>query len=154
MGERSAEHAIFKIERVYSALPKRVYQAWTNPKMKARWYGPGDQVNALFLDYRIGGREHFTGEVSNGLVFAYEAIFHEIVPDHRIVYSYTMDFDKVRISASLVTVEITASGDDSTRLLLTEQGVYLDGADTPADREHGTRDMLEALATVLTDYKA
>ncbi len=55
------------------------------------------------------------------------------------------------ISASLVNVEITASGDDSARLLLTEQGVYLDGADTPADREQGTRDMLEALATALSD---
>ncbi len=62
-----------------------------------------------------------------------------------------MDFDNVRISASLVTVEITASGDDSARLLFTEQGVYLDGADTPADREQGTRVMLEALATALSD---
>ena len=151
MSERSTEHATFRIERVYSALPKRVYQAWTNPKMKARWYGPTDKRSALSLDFRIGGREHFTGEVSNGLVFGYEAIFHEIVPDHRIVYGYTMDFDKVRISASLVTVEITASGDDSARLLLTEQAVYLDGSDTPADREQGTRVMLEALATALSD---
>lgn len=151
MGERSAEHAIFRIERAYRALPKRVYQAWTNPTMKARWFGPTDQEQALLLDYRIGGREHFTGEFPNGLLFAYEAIFHEIVPDHRIVYSYTMDVDKVRISASLVTVQITASGDDGARLLLTEQGVYLDGADTPADREQGTRAMLEALATALSD---
>ncbi len=151
MGEPSVEHATFTIERVYPALPKRVYQAWTNPEMKARWYGPTDQKCTLSLDYRIGGREQFTGKVSNGLVFGYEAIFHEIVPDHRIVYSYTMDFDKVRISASLVTVEITASGDDSARLVLTEQAVYLDGADTPANREQGTRDMLEALATTLSD---
>ncbi len=154
MGERSAEHAIFKIERVYTALPKRVYQASTNPKMKARWYGPTDQKSALSLDYRIGGREHFTGETPNGLVFGYEAIFHEIVPDHRIVYSYTMDFDQGRISASLVTVEITASGDDSARLLFTEQGVYLDGGDTPADREQGTRAMLEALAIALSDHSS
>ncbi len=119
--------------------------------MKARWYGPTDQVNSLFLDYRIGGREHFIGKIPNGRVFGYEAIFHEIVPDHRIVYSYTMDFDKVRISVSLVTVEITASGDDSAQLLFTEQGIYLDGADTPADREQGTRIMLEALSTALSD---
>jgi uncharacterized protein YndB with AHSA1/START domain len=151
MGDRSTEHATFSIERVYPALPKRVYHAWTNPKMKARWYGPTDQKDALLLDYRIGGRETFTGEVPNGLIFSYEAIFHEIVPDHRIVYSYTMDIDKVRISASLVTVEITASGDESARLLFTEQGVYLDGADTPADREQGTRVELEALATALSD---
>ncbi len=139
---------------MYSALPKRVYEAWTNPKMKAQWYGPTAQKDALSLDYRIGGREHFTGETPNGLFFGYEAIFHEIVPDQRIVYSYTMDFDQGRISASLVTVEITASGDDSARLLFTEQGVYLDGGDTPADREQGTRAMLEALATALSDHSA
>jgi len=149
MGERSAEHSIFRIERVYSALPKRVYQAWTNPKMKVQWYGPTDQNDALSLDYRIGGYERFTGEAPNGRVFSYEAIFHEIVPEHRIVYSYTMDFDKIRISASLVTVEITASGNNCTRLLLTEQGVHFDGFDIPADREQGTRVMLEALTSAL-----
>ena len=69
MGERSAEHAIFRIERVYSALPKRVYQAWTNPKMKARWFGPTELKDAILLDYRIGGREHFTGEARNGSVW-------------------------------------------------------------------------------------
>jgi len=151
MGERSAEHATFRIERVYPARPKRVYEAWTNSKMKARWFGPTDQKSAISLDYRIGGREHFTGEAPNGMVFSYDAIFHEIVPDQRIVYSYTMDVDTVRISASLVTMEITASGDDGARLHLTEQGVYLDGADIPANREQGNHDMLEALATALSD---
>ena len=148
--ERSAEHATFKIERVYAAVPERVYQAWSDPKAKARWFGPTDRENALSLDYRIGGHEHFSGEAPNGMVFSYDAIFHEIVPDHRIVYSYTMDFDQSRISASLVTVEITASGDNDTRLLYTEQGVYLDGADTPAEREQGTRLELDSLGTTLS----
>lgn len=31
------------------------------------------------------------------------------------------------------------------------EGVYLDGADTPANREQGTRASLEALATALSD---
>lgn len=156
MGERSAEHAIFNIERLYHATPQRVYQAWSDPAIKARWFGPTDQRGELLLDCRIGGREVFTGEAPNGVSFNYEAIFHEIVPDHRIVYSYTMDMEAKRISASLVTIEITASGDDSTRLVLTEQGVHLDGADTPSAREAGTRVMLEALAAALnqTDFAA
>ena len=67
-----------------------------------------------------------------------------IVPDQRIVYSYTIDFDQIRISSSLVTVEITPAG-DRTRLLYTEQAVYLDGGDTPADREKGTREEFDNL---------
>ena len=36
-----------------------------------------------------------------------------------------------------------------TRLLLTEQGAFLDGHDTPAQREHGTRGLLEKLDATL-----
>lgn len=150
MVERSTEHAMFTIERVYQATPERVYRAWTDPTIKMQWYGPTDQREALSLDYRVGGREQFTGKAPNGSSFSYEAIFHEIVPNHRIVYSYTMDMEGKRISASLVTLEISGSGKDSAQLALTEQAVHLDGADTPADREQGTSVMLEALATALT----
>jgi hypothetical protein len=36
--------------------------------------------------------------------------------------------------------------DGGTRLVLTEQGAYLDGREQPAWREQGTADHLEALA--------
>jgi hypothetical protein len=45
-------------------------------------------------------------------------------------------------------VELIAQ-DGATKLRFTEQGVYLDGHDTPASREHGTRELLEALAAEL-----
>ena len=50
-----------------------------------------------------------------------------------------MHLDQRRISVSLATIEFEPAG-DGTRLILTEQGVYLDGADQPAAREQGTRD--------------
>ena len=55
-----------------------------------------------------------------------------------------MHRDDVRISVSLATVELEPHG-DGTRLTLTEHGVYLDGHDTPAQREHGTIEMMNAL---------
>ena len=39
---------------------------------------------------------------------------------------------------------------ERTRLLYTEQAVYLDGGDTPGDREHGTRLELDKLAVALS----
>jgi len=39
--------------------------------------------------------------------------------------------------------------DGGTRLVLTEQGVFLDGLDTAAQREEGTRSLLDALGVVL-----
>jgi hypothetical protein len=53
-----------------------------------------------------------------------------------------------RISVSLATVEFVAAG-SGTRLTFTEQGAFLDGHDTVAQREHGTGELLNALAEAL-----
>ncbi len=149
MTERHTEHATFEIERVYDAPPARVFGAWAEPAKKAKWFGPAEPGNELALDFRVGGREHFTSAMTDGRVFGYDARFQEIVPGERIVYVYTCDFDKTRISASLATVEITLAG-ERTRLLYTEQTVYLDGGDTPADRERGTREEFDKLGAALS----
>jgi len=53
--------------------------------------------------------------------------------------------DAARISVSVATVEFQSVG-AVTRLVLTEQGVFLDGHATTAQREEGTRSFLESLA--------
>ena len=144
MTERSTEHATFEIERIYDASPANVFAALADPKEKAKWFGPSDSAEALALDFQVGGREHFTVAMPDGMMFGYDAHYHEIVPDQMIVYSYTIAFDQLRISSSLVTVEIPPVG-DRTRLLYTEQAVYLDGGDPPAAREKGTREEFDSL---------
>ena len=57
---------------------------------------------------------------------------------------YDMHLNEARISVSVATIEFEAVG-DTTRLTLTEQGVFLDGLDEPAEREHGTNALLDAL---------
>ena len=53
------------------------------------------------------------------------------------------------MSVSVSTVEILASG-GGAKLRYTEQGVFLDGIDTPQAREHGTREILDKLGETLT----
>ena len=150
MTQRSTEHATFEIERVYDAPPKRVFAAWAELEAKVQWFGPGaNSPVQLALDFQVGGREHFTMPMPDGRIFGYDARYQEIVPGQRIVYVYTVDFDQTRISASLATVQITPAG-DRTGLLYTEQAAYLDGLDTPADRERGTRAEFEKLALALS----
>jgi uncharacterized protein YndB with AHSA1/START domain len=145
---RSTEHATFEIERVYEAAPARVFAAWADPAAKARWFGPTDSGRERTLDFRVGGRERFLAGGPDGAQYTYEASYQEIVADRRILYTYTLDRDETRISASLATVELE-SADAGTRLRYTEQAVYLDGHDTPAAREHGTREILEKLGAAL-----
>ena len=59
-----------------------------------------------------------------------------------------MTLNGERISVSVATVEFAPEG-SGTRLTLTEQGVFLDGLDKVEDREHGTRELLDKLGTVL-----
>jgi hypothetical protein len=64
-----------------------------------------------------------------------------------------MHMDTARISVSVATVEFLAK-DAGTRLILTEQGVFLDGGDTPEQREHGTIELLDKLEATLTDEQS
>ena len=68
--------------------------------------------------------------------------------NRRIVYSYTMHVDGRRISVSLATIEFRRSG-EGTRLVLTEQGAFLDGYDDAGSREKGTRALMDKLEASL-----
>jgi uncharacterized protein YndB with AHSA1/START domain len=79
----------------------------------------------------------------------FETFYRDIVPGERIVYTSTLSTETDLWTVSLTTVEFAPGADGSTRLVLTEQGAFLDGHEQPAWREHGTADQLEALATQL-----
>jgi uncharacterized protein YndB with AHSA1/START domain len=151
----SVEHATFVIERTYDAAPARVFAAWADPAVKRRWFGDFEKSadEALELDFRVGGRETNRGGPPGGPVYVYEARYHDIVPNERIAYAYTMDMDGARISVSVTTVEFAPAG-AGTRLVFTEQGAFFDGKDKPAFREGGTNELLDALGTVLRDAPA
>ena len=139
MTERSTEHATFSVERVYEASRERTFAAWSDPEAKAQWYS--DTEEELELDFRVAdGAARRVG--CRTAAYAYQAVFHDIVLDRRIVYTYEMRLDGVRISVSLATAEFRPEG-DGTRLVYTEQGAYLDGHEAPAGRQHGMGSLLD-----------
>jgi uncharacterized protein YndB with AHSA1/START domain len=144
MTKRSVTHSTFGLEREYAVPPARVFAAWSDPEAKAEWFGASD----FELDFRIGGREVNRGGPDGGPVFTYDARYQDIVDGERIVYTYDMLMDDTRISVSVTTVEFEPSG-DGTRLTYTEQCAFLDGHDTPEQREQGTGTLFEKLAEAL-----
>ena len=149
VSERSTVHSTFVIERTYPASPERVFAAWSDQATKAQWFGPGEKhAEAYSLDFREGGREHLSVPTPDGAVYSFDAVYADIVPARRIVHTYDMHRNDARISVSVATIEFEAVG-ETTRLTLTEQGVFLDGLDTPAEREHGTKALLDALGSHL-----
>ncbi|MFZ1154124.1 MAG: SRPBCC family protein [Solirubrobacteraceae bacterium] len=149
MSQRSAVHATFVIERTYDATPARVFKAWAEPEAKASWFGPKVLTNGGHeLDFKVGGEEHLRVLTPDGATYLFDSRYEDIVPEERIVYAYDMHKDDARISVSLTTVVLEPSG-AGTKLTFTEQGVFLDGHDTPAEREHGTGELLDNLGAEL-----
>ena len=142
-------HETFVIERTYNVPVAQTFRAWADPTLKARWFaGSADALGAGYeLDFRVGGREVNRGGPPGGPVYTYESQFHDIVPEQRIVYTYEMYADESRVSVSVATVQFRRQ-EASTELVLTEQAVFLDGQDTVAQREEGTRSLLDALAVI------
>jgi uncharacterized protein YndB with AHSA1/START domain len=146
MSKRSATHGTFTLERGYDAAPARVFKAWADPAIKARWFGglADWQMLERSIDFRVGGTERLSGRKGSGVVSTFDAVYHDIVPDQRIIYCYDMRLDGVHISASLATVTLAPEG-AGTHLTFTEQAVFLDGYDDSGSRERGTRILLEQL---------
>jgi uncharacterized protein YndB with AHSA1/START domain len=149
---RSVVHATFCIERTYPAPCAKVFAALTDPKAKAKWFtgGPGYTLLARSMDAGPGGREHVQGRWDSGMVSTFDALYHDVIPDLRVVYAYEMHINERKISVSLATFELKPTG-AGTRLVMTEQGAFLDGYDDAGARERGSNFLLDALGNSLQE---
>jgi uncharacterized protein YndB with AHSA1/START domain len=144
--DRSAAHATLVVERTYDAAPARVFAAWADPELKTLWFSePGADHE---LDFRIGGREISRDGPPMGPGSTFDARYCDIVAGERIVYTYEMYAGETLTSVSVATVEFKPEG-AGTRVVLTDQTVFLDGHDDPRDREPGLGSLLDALGAYL-----
>ena len=153
MKPRTAVHASFTITRTWKAAPMRVFQAFADQDAKRKWFGrvPGGEIQEEHFDFREGGLEVLAGRHANGMATRFDCIYRDIVaPDAgeagRIVYSYVMHLDGVKISVSHACIELKPDG-AGTKFVLTEYGDYLDGYDDAGSREHGTNALMDRLGT-------
>jgi uncharacterized protein YndB with AHSA1/START domain len=155
MSKRSTVHDTFVINRTFAFRPELVFAAWTSAESKSQWFvGPsGWHAQLRELDFRVGGREQLIGGRPDGSVSRFDARYHEIVPNQRIVYVYDMYTGDTQTSTSLVTIEFEARA-AGTALVITEQGVFLDGLDDARGREHGTNALIDQLERALQRQSA
>jgi uncharacterized protein YndB with AHSA1/START domain len=147
MSERSLIDAGFTIEKTVAATPAAVFRAFSDAAAKAAWFsGPPDwdRTEARF-DFREGGIEVNEGGPKGGPKHRFEARYHDIIPNERIVYTYQMWLDGRPISVSLTSIELKAAG-AGTRIVFREQGAFLDGREDPALREQGSNWLISLLA--------
>ena len=136
----------FTIERRARQTPGQTFRAFADPELKRRWFHvPDDWTEAAWeLDFRVGGGELSVGRDPGGQLHEFRSRYHDIVDGERIVFAYDLLLDERLVSVSLTTVELRPD-DDGTRLVFTEHGAFFDDLEDPAQREHGTRLLLDAL---------
>lgn len=146
----SAVFASFTLERIFAAPPSRVFHALTDIDAKAKWFsgGPEQVMVERYMDATPGGRERALGRWSNGNTSCFDAVYFDVIPDTRLVYAYEMHLNGEKISVSLATLELTPV-EGGTRLVVTEQGSFLEGYEDNGSREEGTGFLLDQLGASL-----
>jgi uncharacterized protein YndB with AHSA1/START domain len=77
------------ITRVYDAPVKLVWEAWTDPKKAAKWWGPrGFTITTHSKDLRAGGIWHYTMHGPDGTDWPNKTKYHEVIPMKKLVYDH------------------------------------------------------------------
>jgi uncharacterized protein YndB with AHSA1/START domain len=109
----------FVITREYDAPRELVFQAWTDPKHLAQWWGPKGFTNPVCeWDARPGGKIYDVMRAPNGDDFPMGGEFREIVPPERLVISCGALDEKGKLLFEFLHTATFAEKDGKTRLTL------------------------------------
>ena len=112
----------YVLERVFDAPRELVWQAWTDPKLLPRWYGPRAETIIHRHELKAGGQ--WLSEMKWGGRSKYDRIdFTEVIPPERLVWLHASSDADWNIIASPMMA-------DWPRVLLTTVTFQQDGART------------------------
>jgi uncharacterized protein YndB with AHSA1/START domain len=122
MTPTAEEHAVVRLERTIPAPPHRVYRAWLEPALLARWMGPGSlEVTRVEVDERIGGHYRIWQADSGAIVGGFGCEVLELVTDQRIVLRWGFvgpERTDGPIYDSLLTITLHEAREGATTLVL------------------------------------
>src|SRR5262249_18030315 len=77
------------ITRVYDAPVETVWDAWTDPKQVAKWWGPrGFTITTHSKDLREGGRWIYTMHGPDGTDYPNDTLYHVVEKHSKLVYDH------------------------------------------------------------------
>jgi uncharacterized protein YndB with AHSA1/START domain len=85
-GKESSE-LDFVITREFEAPRPLVFQAWTDPRQLAQWWGPHGFQNRCEVDARPGGAYRIVMRSADGVEFPMTGVYRELIAPERIVYT-------------------------------------------------------------------
>lgn len=90
------------LNRDFNAPPEKVFQAWTDPRIMARWFGPdGAEVQSAEIDLEVGGEYRLTLKEPDGSVAVLHGAYREIDPPRKLIFTWILDGQACEGSAGL-----------------------------------------------------
>ena len=76
------------LTRILNAPRSLVFQAWTDARQLAQWWGPTGFTNPVCeLDLKVNGEIRIDMRAPNGVVYPMSGAYREIVPPERLVFT-------------------------------------------------------------------
>jgi uncharacterized protein YndB with AHSA1/START domain len=124
----ATEHETLTFHRRLAATPLQVWQAWTDPGLRALWAAPNQSVTVEFLsaDTRPGGQEVSICRVAGEPDIRCEVGWIAVEAGRRTVNTEVVSTEGAIRSAALVTAEVGEDG-DAADLRVTVQLASLSG---------------------------
>ena len=114
---------VVTVDRLIAAPREKVYRAWLDPAVLARWMGPdGSSVVDATVDERVGGAHHVELIGPDGSYYSFVSVIEELVPDERIVLTFTFDGDG---EDTLLTLTFRDAEGGGTELHLQHERIML-----------------------------
>ena len=105
-----------RIERVFNAPRARVWQAFTDPKLVAQWWGRGNKLVIERMEVERGGHWRYVEHSPDGPQ-GFEGRYREVTPPQRLVQ--TFEWDGMPGYVMIETVNFEDLGDGRTRVVTT-----------------------------------
>jgi uncharacterized protein YndB with AHSA1/START domain len=122
----TAQHAVIHLERIIPAPPERVYRAWLDPELVARWMNPGSMVvSRVEVDERVGGHYRiWHADGSGSELGGFDCELTELVPGERIAFRWGFVGPERRdgpVFDSLMTITLSEAPGGATHLTLVHE---------------------------------
>ncbi len=116
-----ADEATLVIERKFQTSPERLYEAWTNPEVLQKWWGPeGVTIPALDLDVREGGNWTTTFHSEQMGERIVSGKYLTLDPPNRLVFTWGWTDNSVRGHETIVEIVLMQVG-ENTNMTLTQK---------------------------------
>lgn len=140
-------HATIVMERTYNASPQRVFAAWSDVEARKRWSAPAADIRIEYeqANFREGGRDLSRCIEPGNDDYVADVRYIDIKRDQRIAFVEDIAHGNRRVSAALISMELTPKG-VATHLSLTMQIASFDDADMEKGYQFGWSSALDNLA--------